>query len=317
MIKQNLAVLLLSTLTLTACAKTTNATLTPEVQEKVNKLLEKTKKNMIFVEGGTFMMGDFGHLSRKDKLPITGLYAAMPTHQVTLDSFSLNAYKTTFEDFDIYTEAIQQPKISMQILAKKFRQPNAPAGISWQQAKDYCQWLGEQIGIPMTLPTEAQWEYAARNKGKFIVYPTNNGEYLPGENVWSDEQRSEVKQKLNVYLRIPLLGHFPPSPLGFYDMATDNFEWMSDWYDDNYYKHSPEHNPQGPKTGSLKTVRSTRQQGSAVGLAIGGEVTTVYRRGMEPDPQFDKDDVKDENRINLNDQTSVRCVSNSPQPFSP
>ena len=92
---------------------------------------------------------------------------------------------------------------------------------------------------------------------------------------------------------------------------------MSDWYDENYYKISPEYNPQGPKKGSLKVVRSTRQQGSAVGLAIGGEVTTVYRRGMEPNPQFDEDNITDKNDINLNHQTSVRCASNSLQPFSP
>ena len=159
MIKHSILTILLSSVALTACAqtknentadKTTKTQHDPELQKKVQQLVEKTKKNMIFVEGGPFMMGDFGYLSRKDKLLISGLYAAMPTHQVTLDNFSLNAYKTTFDDFDIYTEATQQPKISLQKIAKYYRQPNAPAGISWQQATDYCQWLGKQVGIPMS-----------------------------------------------------------------------------------------------------------------------------------------------------------------------
>ena len=107
MMKHSILAILLSSLALTACAQTKNEpsvdknTKTqndPEIQKKVQQSVEKTKKNMIFVEGGTFMMGDFGHLSRKDKLPISGLYAAMPTHQVTLDNFSLNAYKTTFDE---------------------------------------------------------------------------------------------------------------------------------------------------------------------------------------------------------------------------
>ncbi|WP_017394515.1 formylglycine-generating enzyme family protein, partial [Acinetobacter haemolyticus] len=191
------------------------------------QLVEKTKKNMIFVEGGSFMMGDFGPITRKDKLPITGLYAAMPVHKVTLDSFSLNAYKTTFEDFDLYTEATGQPKVGMQEVSIKRRVPNAPAGISWQQAHDYCQWLGKQVGIPMNLPTEAQWEYAARNRGEYVIYPTDNGEYELGRNVWSDEQRREVNKPLNTGMKISILGRFPPTPLGFYDMATDGYEWMS------------------------------------------------------------------------------------------
>ncbi len=66
------------------------------------------------------MMGDFGHVTRKDKLPITGLYAAMPLHKVTLDSFSLNAYKTTFDDFDIYTEATGQKKLQWKKFPKSY-----------------------------------------------------------------------------------------------------------------------------------------------------------------------------------------------------
>jgi len=314
---QSLSLILLSSFALTACAKSTEtnakeAKPSPELQQKIQQLVEKTKKNMVFVEGGSFMMGDFGSVTRKDKLPITGLYAAMPLHKVTLDNYSLNAYKTTFDDFDIYTEATGQPTISTQIVSKKLRVPNAPAGISWQQAQDYCQWLGQQVGTPMNLPTEAQWEYAARNRGQYIIYPTDNGEYELGRNVWSDEQRHEISQPLDTGMKIPILGHFPPTPLGFYDLATDGYEWMSDWFDSNYYKHSPERNPQGPTTGTLKSVRSSYQEGAAQSLQLGGLVTTIYRHGQNPQPKVSEEDVQ---YANPNDFHSVRCASNSSKPF--
>ncbi|EPR87636.1 hypothetical protein L313_0496 [Acinetobacter haemolyticus CIP 64.3 = MTCC 9819] len=98
-------------------------------------------------------------------------------------------------------------------------------------------------------------------------------------------------------------------------MATDGYEWMSDWFDPNYYKNSPEQNPQGPTTGTLKSIRSTHQVGAAQSLQTGGSVTTIYREGKEPNPQFDKDDQENPQYININGATSVRCASNHQQPF--
>ncbi len=191
---------------------------------------------------------------------------------------------------------------------------NKPLTIGLCNKADYCQWLGKQVGIPMNLPTEAQWEYAARNKGQYIISTTDNGKYEVGRNVWSDEQRDQVSKSLNFSAIVPLLGHFPTTPLGFYDMATDNHEWMSNWFDPQYYKNSPELNPQGPKSGLLKSVRSTHQEGAAQSLALGGAATTIYRRGKEPNPQYEKGDDSID-YININNSTSVRCASNSPKPF--
>ena len=129
----------------------------------------------------------------------------------------------------------------MEKITKQLRQPMAPAGISWQQASDYCQWLGKQVGIPMNLPTEAQWEYAARNKDQKIHFPTNTGKIEDGINVWSYEQRIELRHKNKAPKSLfSEIGQFPPSALGFYDLITDNYEWMLDWYATDYYQHSPE-----------------------------------------------------------------------------
>jgi len=91
---------------------------------------------------------------------------------------------------------------------------------------------------------------------------------------------------------------------------------MSDWFDPQYYKHSPEKSPQGPAIGTLKSVRSTYQVGAAKSLQIGGSVTTIYRSGKEANPQFDKDDNLYQ-IVNPNFSTAVRCASNSPKPFTP
>lgn len=92
----------------------------------------------------------------------------------------------------------------------------------------------------MDLPTEAQWEYAARNRGQYILYPTDNGKIDIGRNVWSFEQRQNQQNRLNAFRNIPELLKFPATSLGLYDMITDNYEWMLDWYDPQYYSKSPE-----------------------------------------------------------------------------
>ncbi len=113
MIKQNLAIILLSSITLTACAKSTNNTeqtqafatkqnLSSEQRKRLQKLLDKTKENLVEIKGGTFMMGDFGEKKSPDKLPYDSDADSKPLHKVTLDNYALSATKATYADFDIY-----------------------------------------------------------------------------------------------------------------------------------------------------------------------------------------------------------------------
>ena len=81
-----------------------------------------------------------------------------------------------------------------------------------------------------------------------------------------------------MYKNISTLQQFPPTPLGFYDMITDNLEWMLDWYDPEYYSKSPEKNPQGPKTGTLKVVRSFPPSDGQSLRVFGGK--TMQRHSM-------------------------------------
>ena len=165
----------------------------------------------------------------------------------------------------------------------------------------------------MDLPTEAQWEYAARNRGQMIMYPTDNGKVDNGRNIWSFEQRQETSSKYKTIRTIPELKQYPPTAMGFYDMITDNYEWMLDWYAADYYSHSPEHNPQGPKTGTKKVVHSTAPDDGQNIFMSGG--LTISRHAI--DPVADKNKLKelaqlnlDEGDFDINKNNSVRCAAN-------
>ncbi len=322
MIKQNLAIILLSGITLTACAKSTNNTeqgqttiaqqnLSSEQQRKLQELLDKTKKNLVEIKGGTFMMGDFGEQKSPDKLPYDSDADSKPLHKATLDNYALSVTKATYADFDIYTEITGQDQVGkFDELSIQDRLPNSAAGVNWQQARNYCQWLGKQLNLKMDLPTEAQWEYAARNRGQYILYPTDNGKIDTGRNVWSFEQRQNQQNKLNAFRNIPELLKFPATPLGLYDMITDNYEWILDWYDPKYYSKSPEKNPQGPAKGSLKVVRSSIPSEGQTLQMFGG--FTFSRHAIHPiaDPKAAKDELTKKHHLNLNQNNSVRCAVN-------
>ncbi len=320
-----LLLLLLPLISLTACANEpaaatdadgipqTRNNLTDAEQQQLADFLAQQKTNMRFIEGGSYEMGDFGHkLDWTDGIPLTGEPDNKPLHKVTLDNFSMNAYKATYGDFDVYSMVTGQEKIGMQNVTIGVRQPNAAAGINWQTAQHYCQWLGHQLDVPMSLPTEAQWEYAARNRGEYILFPTDTGEIDPGRNMWTYEEKRELSDKYNTSFAVPILGLYPPNPLGLYDLVNQNYEWMMDWYDPKYYADSPESNPQGPETGTEKVLRGVDvNEGSASNVHAAG-AHTVRRFQKEPNPPL----ISDDPNVNQNYNTSARCVANNKTPIS-
>ncbi|WP_044424334.1 formylglycine-generating enzyme family protein [Acinetobacter pittii] len=333
MMKRNIAVVLFSSFALSACAKSTetnhkSSKPSPELQQKIQKLVEKTKKNMIFVEGGSYLMGDFGlvtpelekmvpnsmavknpkgNTENPDNQPLSPGNDNKALHKVTLSSFNMNAYKTTLEDFNTFTEATNQPKSYYNGLYTPEIIHEVATGMDWQQAKDYCQWLGQQVGTPMDLPTEAQWEYVARNRGQYVVFATDTGKVEPQKNLWKLNQYDTYRHTNNPdsLLDIPVLGKTPPNPLGFYDLVTNNYEWMNDWYDKDYYKHSPTDNPTGPKSGTQKVLRSTTAM-SADDLMM-ADGLNIARAQAQPKSN-------EENKMTYR-MYGVRCVANIQQPI--
>jgi formylglycine-generating enzyme required for sulfatase activity len=285
----------------------------------VKALMDKTLKNLRFVEGGSFEMGDFGEKYGDEGLPYDRELDSKPLHKVTLTSFSISAYKTTYGDHDVFSAAMGKEKVGMDVVAKRARFAQAGAGLNWYQAREYCQWLGSLLKLPIDLPTEAQWEYAARGRGQRILFATDTGKVDEGRNVWGFDQRNDQAHKLNSGANPPSLplGQFPPTPLGLYDVMTDGYEWVLDWYDPDYYKNSPETDPAGPTSGTLKVLRSHR--GTSGGGLVYGDGFTIARKKREPDPPKvnPRTGKPDPFYANMTADTTARCVVNQSDPVTP
>ena len=264
-------------------------------------LVAKSLSNMVPVQGGEFLMGDFGPLVG-EKLPFSINQDDKVLHKVVLSDFSISKYKVTNDDYNKYLQITGVKKPPINILLKDYpslQKSDYSVGITWQQAKDYCQWLGKESGKKFDLPTEAQWEYAARSRGQYIPFATNNGEFLPGKNIPSQDELSEYTDGAGI--PIYPVGKYPPNPLGLYDMGLSGSEWTNDWYASDYYSHSPVNDPQGPAQGTKKVLRGY----------IGGDrqyALTMFRQSKLPVPKIDKDD--DYEKYGVGPQYVFRCVVN-------
>jgi formylglycine-generating enzyme required for sulfatase activity len=243
-----------------------------ELDARIKALVAKVKKSLRPLKGGTFEMGDWGTESGQHYDIDTW---SRPLHKVTLDGFSMMAYKVTYEDFDVFTDATGNERINMDKFSVQYRAPKRPAGVSWYGAKNYCQWLAGLTKIPLDLPTEAQWEYAARSGGKRVLFATDNGKIDRPRNFPKDWHH-EIEQPPP-----PEVGSYPANPAGLFGMSEDNGEWVNDWFDEDYYKKSPKINPLGPATGKKKVLR-----GSVGGIS---EISAMVfmRTSAEPQPLDD------------------------------
>lgn len=221
-------------------------------------------ENMIFVEGGTFVMGstpwEIDSLSSLYGFPASYLQSESPPHVVTLSSFYMDKYEVTHEDFRKFL--IQQPQWNKLQIPPELHNGSYlahwindefPMGmekypvynINWYAAVAYCQWIGGR------LPTEAEWEFVAGNRGQDQIYPWGNSQ--------PDSTRANYLNKIGKATRV---GSYPPNDLGFYDLAGNVWEYVVDEWSGDYYAESPVNNPvNGPKIyqeTKLKTVKSRR-----------------------------------------------------------
>ena len=168
-----------------------------------------------------------------------------PVHRVWVDSFRLGKLPVTNREYRIFIEETASPTPPFWSDAI-FSDPDQPVvGISWYDATAYCQWLGQRTGKKFRLPTEAEWERAARGGREGCLYPWGNEP--PWERAYPGyDPETGGPQRV---------GANEPNEYGLYDMSEGVHEWCSDYYDPAYYGYSAERNPQGPPAGKRRASR--------------------------------------------------------------
>ena len=241
--------------------------------------------NIVRIPSGEFSMGadDGGDDER-------------PAHKIYVDEFCIGTYPVTNEDYAQFVTDTRHPPPTVhglplmvtsaqenefRALAKKYFWNNGlpPAGleqhpvtlVGFEDALAYCTWLADRMGQDVRLPTEAEWEKAARGGLENKKYP------------WGDTFDPACAQFLapgvekSEHGTAPV-GSFPANGFQLFDMAGNVWEWVSDWYAPNYYSRAQYVNPQGPESGILRIVRG----GSWVNADV-AYLRCSYRHKVPPD----------------------------------
>ncbi len=238
--------------------------------------------DMILVEGGKFMMGRNSSVDKTDGVEFKN---ELPRHKVKVNSFYIGKYEVTVKEYKQFVNATgkrmpaspdsawfaEHPDTKIFYPLSKTQwwgwKDNFPMiNVNWFDAVKYCNWRSKKEGLKEVytfvsksevkwdltangyrLPTEAEWEYAARGgkKSKGYVYAGSNN---PSEVAWYDVT-SNLKGPSKV-------GAKKPNELGIYDMSGNVWEWCNDYYSASYYKRSPEDNPTGPEANIYRVLRS-------------------------------------------------------------
>ncbi|MBT0963842.1 formylglycine-generating enzyme family protein [Denitromonas iodatirespirans] len=247
----------------------------PPNEKELAAFIDHVKKNMVFVEGGSFWFGDWGAREGQPG-PVTGDDNNKPPQYVTVSSFSIYRTQVTYGDYDVYSRARNGKFMGEgESYEIKFRFPNYPIlSARWDEAKGYCQWLAKLTGEPFDLPTETQWEYAARDGGKEVYFA---GPFPFGDTPMRDHLENHGRRLSASELTSRPVGSYGTGLLGIADMVGYEREWVNDWYAPDIFGRDHAVDPRGPVSGSERVVRF----GSS-----GMFETAVSRRGEDPDEEF-------------------------------
>jgi formylglycine-generating enzyme required for sulfatase activity len=189
--------------------------------------------SLVTIPAGSFFMGSD-----------VGQDCERPIHRVFVDAFAFASTQVTNHDYAEFLNVTARPA------PPDWDNPNLNApqqpvvSVSWFDAVAYCEWLSRTTGKRYRLPTEAEWEYAARGGLEGKLYP------------WGDEPPQSRRRYAEKWLTGPeRVAQDEPNGFGVYDVCANVHEWCSDWYEAGYYAVSPEHNPRGPESGTRRASR--------------------------------------------------------------
>ena len=189
---------------------------------------------MVLIPGREFLMG-----SNK------GDGDEKPVHRVELEAFYMDKYAVSVAVYAKFLAAKNYEKPDD--WEKQLQRPDCPVVcVSWDDAQAFAAWAGKR------LPTEAEWECAARGGLEGKEYPWGN-ESPKGRANYGHDWDADWDKGAGKYLQA--VNAFEQNGYGLYNMAGNVWEWCADWYDENYYKNSPLKNPQGPKEGVDRVLR--------------------------------------------------------------
>lgn len=196
------------------------------------------------ITGGTFFMGAEVEDDHR------------PPHEVSVSDFLMDRREVTNAEYAEFCRTTGRDLPEFWGIDEFRSGPGYPdhpvVGVTWHDARTFCEWRG------MRLPTEAEWEFAARGGLEGKKWP------------WGDEIDSE-KANFNPSEGLKPVGSYPPNAYGLFDMAGNTAEWVGDWYDPDFYAESPAENPTGPEKSKYRSVRGG-------GWHSGPYCTRVYRR---------------------------------------
>ncbi len=219
--------------------------------------IEPLSPSMVMVEAGEFTRGADDEDSYDDEKPVRRIY--LKEYMIGKYPVTNREFKAFMDDEGYNNEGLWTPggwqwrkkeSISEPLYwrDRKWNGANFPVvGVSWYEASAYAEWLSRKKKDKYVLPTEAQWEKAARGSGGFSY---------PWGNTWEEKENRCNWFELGLRRTSPV-GIFPAgaSPYGCMDMAGNVLEWCADWFGEDYYKKSPDRNPVGPKDGSRRVIR--------------------------------------------------------------
>jgi formylglycine-generating enzyme required for sulfatase activity len=188
---------------------------------------------LVRIPAGWFLMGSE-----------TGQDNQRPVHRVWVDEFYLAACQVTNSEYAAFLGAGSVPPPPFWSDPNSNHPHQPVVAVSWFEAVQYCEWLSQVHGKSYRLPSEAEWEYAARGGIEGKQFP------------WGDAPPQSLPDYDRRWHHGPEpVGRYAPNGFGLYDICENVHEWCSDWFDPNYYAVLPERNPRGPEAGQRRSSR--------------------------------------------------------------